>query len=64
VQKQKKYKEDNSNNNSSYINKKKLKKKKHFKKQDKEFKKLIATKQNKIVELINNKDIIKIFANI
>jgi len=41
-----------------------LKKKKHFKKQNKEFKKSIATKQNKTVKSINNKEIVKISTNI
>jgi len=64
VQKWKKYKEDNSNNNSNYVNENELKENKYFKKQNKDFKKSIAIKQNEIVELINNKKIIKTFAKV
>jgi len=64
VRKRKKYKEDDLNNDSNYVNKKELKEKKHFKKQDKEFEKLIATKQNKIVKSNKDEKIVKTFTNV
>ena len=64
VRKRKKYKEDDLNNDSNYVNEKELKKKKRFKRQNKEFKKSIATKQNEIVKSNKDEKIIKIFANV
>jgi len=64
VRKRKKYREDDSNNDSNYVNEKELREKKRFKKQDKEFKKLITTKQNKIVKLSKDEEIVKTFANV
>jgi len=64
VRNRKKYKEDDSNNDSNYVNKKELREKKRFKKQDKEFEKSIATKQNEIVKSNKDKKIIKIFVNV
>jgi len=64
VRKRKKYKEDNLNNDSNYVNKKELRKKKRFKKQDKEFKKLITTKQNEIAKSNKDEEIVKTFTNV
>jgi len=64
VRNRKKYKEDDSNNDSNYVNKKELREKKRFKKQDKEFEKSIATKQNEIVKSNKDKKIINIFVNV
>jgi len=64
VRKRKKYKEDDLNNDSNYVNKKELKEKKRFKKQDKEFKKSIVTKQNEIVKSNKDKEIVKTFTNV
>jgi len=64
VRKRKKYKEDDLNNDSNYVNEKELKEKKRFKKQNKEFKKSIATKQNEIVESSKDEEIVKTFANV
>jgi len=64
VRKRKKYKEDNLNNDSNYVNEKELKEKKRFKKQNKKFKKSIATKQNEIVKSNKDEKIIKTFTNV
>jgi len=64
VRKRKKYKEDDLNNDSNYVNEKELKEKKRFKKQNKKFKKSIATKQNEIVKSNKDEKIIKTFTNV
>ncbi len=64
VRKRKKYKEDDLNNDLNYVNKKESKEKKRFKKQDKEFKKSIVTKQNEIVKSNKDKEIVKTFTNV